>query len=76
MIYIYIYNSSDKLQFYLFVDDMNTVYADKNLKTLESPLNAELLKVCSWLNTNKLFLNIKMTHFVNFHPNEWKLNTR
>jgi hypothetical protein len=40
-------NSSSKLQFYLFADDMNSMYADKDLKILESMLNAELLKVCN-----------------------------
>jgi hypothetical protein len=45
-----IYNSSNKLQFYLFSDDTNLIYADKDLKILESILNAELLKVCNWLN--------------------------
>ena len=62
-----IYNSSNKLQFYLFADDTNLMYADKDLKILESILNAELLKVCNWLTANKLSLNIKKTHFVIFH---------
>ena len=29
-----IYNSSEKLKFYLFADDTNLIYADKNLKSL------------------------------------------
>jgi succinate dehydrogenase flavin-adding protein (antitoxin of CptAB toxin-antitoxin module) len=58
-----IYNSSDKLQFYLFADDMNLMYADKDLKILESILNAEQLKVYNWLTANKLSLNIKKTYF-------------
>ena len=33
-----IYNSSNKLQFYLFADDTNLMYADKDLKILESIL--------------------------------------
>ena len=33
-------NSSNKLQFYLFADDTNLMYADKDLKILESILNA------------------------------------
>ena len=31
-----IQESSDKLKFFLFADDTNAVYADKNLKSLES----------------------------------------
>ena len=54
LIYIYdIYNSSKKLYFYLFADDTNLLYADKDLKSLESVINIELQKVCDWLNANK-----------------------
>ena len=52
-----IYNSSDKLSFYLFADDINLLYADKNLKSLEETVNNKLLKVSEWLNANKLTLN-------------------
>ena len=38
-------NSSDKLKFYLFADDSNLLYADKNLKSLESTVNAEIFRV-------------------------------
>ena len=31
-----IYNCSKKLSFYLFADDTNLLYADKDLKSLES----------------------------------------
>ena len=34
-----IYNSSKKLPFYLFADDTNLLYAEKNLKSLESVIN-------------------------------------
>ena len=54
-----IYNSSNKLSFYLFADDINLLYADKNLKSLEEIVNNELLKVSEWLNANKLTLNAK-----------------
>ena len=40
-----IHNSSDKLSFYLFADDTNLLYADRNLKSLEETVNNELLKV-------------------------------
>ena len=37
---------SNKFKFYLFADDTNILYADKNLKTLEVTVNAELKNFC------------------------------
>jgi len=34
-----IQESSDKLELFLFADDTNAVYADKNLKSLESTVD-------------------------------------
>ena len=67
-------NSSDKLKFYLFADDTNLLYADKNLKSLESTVNAEIFRVYNWLIANKLSLNIKKSNFVIFSPRQKKLN--
>ena len=67
-------NSSDKLKFYLFADDTNLLYADKNLKSLESTVNAEIFRVYNWLIANKLSLNIKKSNFVIFRPRQKKLN--
>jgi retron-type reverse transcriptase len=36
------YKCSDKLKFYLSADDRNILYADKNMKALESTVNIEL----------------------------------
>ena len=33
--------NSDKLKFYLFADNTNLLYADENLKSLESTVNAQ-----------------------------------
>ena len=60
--------SSNKLQFFLFADDTNLLYSDKNLKSLEKVVNKELTHVSDWLNANKLTLNIKKSNFVLFHP--------
>ena len=49
-------NCSDK--FYLFADDTNLLYADKNLKSLEIIVNKELCNLSDWLCSNKLSLNI------------------
>ena len=69
-----IYNSSKKLSFYLFADDTNLLYADKDLKSLESAINIELQKVCDWLNANKLTINAKKSNFVIFRPSQKKLS--
>ena len=63
-----IYTCSKVLNFYLFADDTNILYADKNLKSLEQRVNAELNKLCVWLTSNKLNLNIKKSNFVIFRP--------
>ena len=47
-----IQNCSDKLNFYLFADDTNILYADKNLRVLEQTVNTELhklYKLYNWL---------------------------
>ena len=59
---------------YLFANDINIMYADQDLKVLETTVNLELRKVFEWLTTNKLSLNIKKSNFVIFHPYQKKLN--
>ena len=58
-----IHLSSDKLKFYLFADDTNILYADKNLKAIEQTVNVELDNVHDWLTTNRLTLNTKKSNF-------------
>ena len=55
-------SSSDKLMFYLFADNTNLLYADKNLKSLESIFNEKISRVYNWLIANKLSLNIKKSN--------------
>ena len=68
-----IHTCSEKLSFYIFADDTNLLYSDKNLKTLEFVINTELKKVHQWLVSNKLSLNTKKTNFIIFHPYQKKL---
>ena len=68
------YRSSQKLDFYLFADDTNLLYAEKDLKKLEIVVNEELLKLSEWLNSNKLSLNPTKSNFVVFHSYQRKLN--
>lgn len=60
--------ASDKFTIYLFADDTNLLYADKNLKPLETIVNCELIKVVVWLIANNLSFNIKKTNYIIFHP--------
>ena len=63
-----------KLQFFLFADETNALYAHKDLKTLELTVNAELHNLYNWLTSNKLSLNIKKSKYVIFRPYQKKLN--
>ena len=67
-----IYRASHKLNFFLFADDTNILYTDKNLKSFKSVVNEELGKVLVWLNVNKLSLNTGKSNFVIFHPYQRK----
>ena len=58
------------LIFYLFADDMNLLFANKCLKSLELIINKELENVCDWLLANKLTLNTKQSNYVLFHPRQ------
>ena len=68
-----IHKCSNKLRFYLFADDTNILYADKNVKALETTINIELGKFYVWLTANKLTLNIKKSNFIVFHPYQKQL---
>ena len=59
---------------YLFADDTNSLYAEKDLNELEVVVNEELLKLCEWLNSNKLSLKVSKSNFVIFHPHQRELN--
>ena len=65
-----LYKSSNKLQFYLFADDTSLTYANGDLKKLETEINEDLFKVCSWLVVNKLTLNIEKTNYIIFRPRQ------
>ena len=68
-------NSCNRIKFYLFADDTNLLYADKNLKSQESTVNDQLCKLYDWLIANKLSLNIKNSNYVIFRPRQ-KMSNR
>ena len=69
-----IYKASNKLEFFLFADDTKLLYANKNLRSLETVTNDELLKIVDWLTANKLSLNVKKTNYIIFHLYQKRLN--
>ena len=69
-----IHNSTDKLKFSLFADDTNLLYADNDLRSLETTVNHELIKLYHWLTANKLSLNVKKSNFVIFHSHQKRLD--
>ena len=50
---------------YIFADDANLIYS--KAKSLTSCLDKELMKVPSWMNLNKLTLNIPTTQMLQFN---------
>ena len=65
-----IHQCSTKFKFYLFADDTNILFAEKNLKVIETVVNTELCKLYDWLTSNKLTLKISKSNFVIFHPKQ------
>ena len=61
------------LSFFLFADDTNIYFEAEDLNSLTRTINKELSKVKSWLDCNKLALNIEKTNFVLFHSPRKKL---
>ena len=48
------YFHSKKFDSYLFADNTNMLFADKNFKPLETTVNRELKLFCQWLDANKI----------------------
>ena len=58
---------SEKLYFVLFADDTNVFISGKNLDTLINEMHIELSKLTTWLQANKLTLNLTKTQYMVFH---------
>ena len=54
----------------MFADDTSLTYANGDLKKLQTEINEEPFKVCSWLVVNKLILNIEETNYIIFRPSQ------
>ena len=53
-----------ELGMYRYADDTHLTYADYNVGSIESCLSEDLLNVHTWLNANKLTLNMTKTEFM------------
>ena len=63
---------SSKLQFFLFADDTNALYAHKDLKTLELTVNAKFhCLYINWLASGFLWI-LKKSNYVIFHSYQKK----
>ena len=60
-------NVSDILFPLLFADDTNLFLSGNDLNNMINVINGEVRKIVSWLNCNKLSLNIKKNPFCYFH---------
>ena len=69
LLYINDINNVSKVLFsILFADDTNVFVSGKNISELVIVLNRELSKLVTWLQVNKLSLNVKKTHYMVFSP--------
>ena len=63
---------SQKLCFVMFADDSNVFLSGSNINEMILTMNDELLKVTSWLNSNKLSLNVDKSKHIIFSVNNVK----
>ena len=67
--------SSDLLFSILFADDTSVFIEGTHFDDITQVLNLEPKNVNSWLNANKLTVNLKKTHYIMFHRTRIKNNT-
>ena len=70
-----IINSSKVFDFHLFADDSNLFCTNKSILDMKQVVNNNIVNINSWLNCNKLSLNIDKTNFVIFHPPQKKITS-
>jgi hypothetical protein len=64
---IYMNDLTDLIQFCnitLYADDTVLYIASKSISEIESKLNSDLRRVCSWMRENRLTLNAKKSKFM------------
>ena len=66
--------ASDLLFSILFADDTSVFIEGQSYTGVIETLTKELKKIECWLNSNKLTLNIRKTHYMIFHRSRIKTN--
>ena len=61
-------NTSELFLSILFADDSNLICTGPNLNKLIHQINTEMVKICDWLNSNKLSLHVGKTNYMIFAP--------
>ena len=59
-------NVSNIFKINLFADDTSLFHTHKNFESLIKETNQELIRISTWLTTNKLILNISKTNYIIF----------
>ena len=65
-------NVSDELFTLLFADDTNTFLTGNDVNQMIKIMNSELQKLVTWMQVNKLSLNVSKTHFIIFRSSKMK----
>ena len=68
-----IHLSSKTLDFHLFADDTSLFYKHENTNNIENTFNDEIANVVTWLEANKLTLNVDKSNYILFHPPQKKV---
>jgi len=58
-----IVNVSDSIVPVIFADDTNIFMKGKSVQDITRQMNTELCNIVTWLNTNRLSLNVAKTHY-------------
>ena len=61
--------ASSVLKFFLFADDTNIFFSDKDINRAEEVLNDNIKLLCKWFHINKLSLNLSKTKYIVFQGN-------
>ena len=67
-------SASSKFSFYLFADDINMLFADNILRSLETTVNNKLKNVCDWLTANKITLKTKNNKILSYSDHAKKIS--
>ena len=77
LIYInYLQFCSNILNFHLFADDTSLYFSHRDAAFLEDTVNSELNNVLTWLQANKLTLNVSKSNFIIFKHMQRKITKK